>query len=512
MPLVVTCSKCSKRYNLKDEHAGKTVNCKCGTPIRVPRAGGSAKPAGPPQLPQGSRSQKPGNSAVLWGLLGGGFALLVVVAVVLAVTLRDDANDNESVARSDRTDNRRGADDNKMRQRRKPRRPKRPDKKPRKTDRPKIDKKRPKKNPKPPPRPTAPVIVGDWRVTVDPPRTTWALPNSQPPPFELNDSPVINFDMLTRINSPYLTMFKNFLGNHRMRVFDLRTGTQLCDFPLKGMYSYNFSPSPDGRHVTTVQLMPRLGMIHSVATGKVVATFPLKAFAMAIDFLDAERLLVIEEGQKTARVIDVATGTTKRSIDLGFAFPSRFRYELSPGGKFVAIANPAVKGGWQIELFNLDTGKKAGSIFVPLKRFWNGRFGMAFSPDGKQFAFLTGDHRVRLWCCDIASGMQTEFIDVPKSDKKHVANLHDQVRRSFRGQRLMFTPDGKGWLIQGHLFLNRQTRELTWAVPFSGVSGYTGPYRFVGNDLFMIRADRQGIPAARKKSFWVLKWPPAVKQ
>lgn len=353
-----------------------------------------------------------------------------------------------------------------------------------------------------------PKIVGDWQVSVDPPHTTWALADGKAPPFKLSDDPKISSDMLTRINSPFLTMFKSKFGSQHVRVFDLRDGSKLGDFPVEGMFQYNFSPSTDGKHVVTVQLQPRQGVVHSVALGEVVSTFPLLSGEMDIDFLDAARLIVLEVGRKTARVIDVKTGETSTTIELGFVYPGRDRYEISPGGNTVAVVHSPNKEEWRVQFFDLRDGSELGTISIPVKRNWRGEFDMAFSADGSEFACLRGDRRVRVFCCDIASGKAIDSIDVAMSEKKNVANSHAQARKSFRGESLMFTPDNSGWLIQGHLLLDRKEKQLTWAVPFVGSSGYTGPYRFVGNDLLMISADRQAIPESKDESFWVLKWPP----
>ncbi|MGY8767011.1 MAG: hypothetical protein ACKVH8_01105, partial [Pirellulales bacterium] len=76
MPIAFKCNKCSSKYNVKDELAGKKTKCpKCSTILRIPTPGAkkpaAAKPPAPPKaadpfvdddpLGLGLPSSEPGN-------------------------------------------------------------------------------------------------------------------------------------------------------------------------------------------------------------------------------------------------------------------------------------------------------------------------------------------------------------------------------------------------------------------------------------------------------------------
>ncbi len=69
MPISITCSQCGKKYNLRDELAGKQAKCKCGQAIAIPQAETSNDALGDlfdgeelPAVPEGSPLDTPAGS------------------------------------------------------------------------------------------------------------------------------------------------------------------------------------------------------------------------------------------------------------------------------------------------------------------------------------------------------------------------------------------------------------------------------------------------------------------
>jgi hypothetical protein len=118
MPIAVSCPKCNRKYQVRDELAGKTAKCQCGQPLPIPQPApkgvaslldeenlGPLAPADPfaglpadvgaatgPLPPVGTLPKKHPqrttlNPTLIWVLVGAGAACVIGGVVLLAVNL-----------------------------------------------------------------------------------------------------------------------------------------------------------------------------------------------------------------------------------------------------------------------------------------------------------------------------------------------------------------------------------------------------------------------------------------
>jgi RNA polymerase sigma factor (sigma-70 family) len=153
---------------------------------------------------------------------------------------------------------------------------------------------------------------------------------------------------------------------------------------------------------------------------------------------------------------------------------------VSTDGRFVA----AWFGEPEVQLWEIATGKKAGTIVLPPK--FQALGALAFAPDGKQLALAHINGPVGLW--DLEAGkLVREFGDAPR----------EKVRFSaLRPSTALFAPDGKrlvasvaetidGEVVHRLRFWNLQTGQERFSVTGTGNFGFHSPTFSSDGKLFV---------------------------
>jgi hypothetical protein len=162
----------------------------------------------------------------------------------------------------------------------------------------------------------------------------------------------------------------------------------------------------------------------------------------------------------------------------------------------------------KLSLFELASGKREGAVDLPerLDSFGDGGVAMDVSPDGREVALLNLRPPV-LVSLDLDNGKMLTELELPALDDPKDRAKFDRAKWGYGGSPLIYVPDRSGWLVYGHLFLDRKSGEMSWKVPYAEFGERTGPYRFVGDDrLLLVLPDRNSVKTGDDTSIAVLPW------
>ena len=209
-------------------------------------------------------------------------------------------------------------------------------------------------------------------------------------------------------------------------------------------------------------------IVWSTETGKRVLEVPAMKdeYADLIQFAGEKYLLVGGRHDRKISAWDVTTGQVIKVLQTPDRRVESDKIRFSPNGRFFATAS--TNG---IAVTDVPTGKVVGGMAMPPARpaalgvdptarpswafvtAW--LRGMAFSPDGTEFAAFSTHPVPRLMVWDLKGQL---IIDDPIPGAERVG----------RGQVFQWLPDKSGWLIDGKLY-DRETRRvvLTAKVPFA---------------------------------------------
>jgi hypothetical protein len=281
-------------------------------------------------------------------------------------------------------------------------------------------------------------------------------------------------------------------------VFDLRTAMPVGPaFLARVAGGERLALSPDGALVAgRVSDSPTNATIAVVSarTGqlvRVVAAGHDKEWAFPVEFVGPDRLLTAtQEGRfpnpaaKTEyRVWDIGTG----GLVSEFAFDgtaSRKWMGISGGGRYVVFQEAQTVIGYRLVAFDFSTGKVAGDVLLqPKTEPFGQAAGISFSPDGREFAVLWRlGRKPDLWgkvlVFDAATGKR-----VAEHKLGYLTQNIDSLWSDGGPGCLQWVPDGSGWLLFGHLLIDRQSGAVTGRV--GDEPNWTGempPRRFIGRD------------------------------
>ncbi|OWK38682.1 GIDE domain-containing protein [Fimbriiglobus ruber] len=281
------------------------------------------------------------------------------------------------------------------------------------------------------------------------------------------------------------------------QVYDLRTMKAAGGpFRAKTALGEHFVLSPDGAYAAGRVVGGTVNTeIEVIATGtsrsvrRIEAGHDPKEFAFPIGFVSPTRLLTkTHENQLPDfselthyKVWDVTTGEEVAHFAYDVVYNSMF-CGVSSGGRYLTFWDAKTIRGHRLVVFDLTTGKVVGDVMLqPRSEPHGSSTGMAFSPDGKELAILWRISRKttswgKILVYNATTGTRTAELPVGQL----VKNM-DSVYSNGGAQTIQYTPDGSGWLIFGHLVVNRKTGEVARRIgPEPKWQGEVLPRRFVG--------------------------------
>lgn len=277
-------------------------------------------------------------------------------------------------------------------------------------------------------------------------------------------------------------------------VYDLRTGKPLGKpFVAKVQQGEKAALSPDGAFIAGRATQTGVGVIET-ATGKsrLIEAAQGREFAFPVAFVGPDRLLTMShEGQlpdpsekSDYRVWDVKTGDLVSSFGFDLVYRPKWA-GLSNGGRYLVFQEAKTIIGYRLVAFDLSNGQVAGDVmFQPRSEGFGQAAGIVFSPDGKEFAMLwrlgkRPDHWGQVIVFDATTGKR-----IAAHSLGYVTGSIDSLWSEGGMDCIQWIPDGSGWLIFGHLMMDRKTGEIVGRVGNEPKwSGDMPPRRFIGPSL-----------------------------
>jgi hypothetical protein len=213
-------------------------------------------------------------------------------------------------------------------------------------------------------------------------------------------------------------------------------------------------------------------------------------FADPVDFAGKDRLLTMcydgqcpnNEAQTVYQVWDLATGREVARFQIGLVYRGNWA-SVSPGGRYLVMEKTEIKS-YRLLAWDLTTGQSAGETELQGKNEpWGQNAGMVFSPNGRELAVVWRLGRKDLWgkvmVFDVATGKKVAAVPLDYT-MKHIGLALDVGGT----HPLQWNPAGDGWLILGHLFMDRNTGAVTGRIGKEpGVFFQVQQRRFVGPDF-----------------------------
>lgn len=191
-----------------------------------------------------------------------------------------------------------------------------------------------------------------------------------------------------------------------------------------------------------------------------------KRFAAPVDFAGKDRLLTmchddlfpLCEFQTVYQVWDLLSAKEVARFQTGLVWNGNYG-SVSPGGRYFVMEKTETRS-YKLLAWDLTTGKSAGETeFQGKNEPWGQASGMVFSPNGKELAVVWRLGKKDLWgkvmVFDVAAGKKVAAIPLDYTMKHIGLALNAGENRS-----LQWNPAGDGWLILGHLLMDRKSGEV----------------------------------------------------
>jgi hypothetical protein len=306
-------------------------------------------------------------------------------------------------------------------------------------------------------------------------------------PFNLNASVPLAFmgpTVAPTAPSPFLAATPAAVRDmSRIQVYDLRTmqpvgpgivgdffGLKTYGNPALGPDGAYFAARVKGTGKPTVE-------VWSVATGQSVRRLEVdqdaRMWVGRIDFAGPDRLFVTKhEGEHpdpaqraTYQVWDLRAGKPVVEFSYDLVFDWRWA-GFSPGRRYLVMEQTTGDRRYHLLFWDLTTGKQVGDLeFQNQGQQWGQSSGIAFSPDGEELAMLwrlgnRPNSWGRLLCWDVKTGKKLSDHNVAYDPPQIDSLWFDGGTRS-----LVWCPDRSGWVLFGHLLVDRQSGAVVWRLP-----------------------------------------------
>jgi WD40 repeat protein len=455
MAIAFSCTQCGKQFNVDASLAGKRIKCKaCGAGLTIPASeptevedpfgldDAEDSPSVLPRSPRGGRqpARSPGVPAWVW-FAGGGIGLLVVVLIGATLLSRPGAPPNVAQSPPDKPGN---SEETQV-----------PAEAPDPADLARF--KRDKASAAP-----AKVAEGAWRVKPDPSPESVEFPPIEKLSITVPKAFAGERILYPTTPSPFVMLGGNDADDQYREVWDLRAAKSVGRLSGRIEAAKPMALSPDGAYfVTHTNPVPRTTDVWSVAEAKRVARIEDgKDIPDFVDFAGPGRIVIGTTYAKTLQVWDFLEGKPVAKITT----PDNFKADsiaFSPGRHSMALAL-AQKN--KLLIYDLKTGRLEGEI--ALEKVDSSNFdcdGLAFSPDGTALAglfTLGGETHLTSW--DATTGKLVSDFPTPG---------HNVYGKSFsyKAPALQWLPDQSGWLIQDQTFVERQSGQIVWSMPFPAI-------------------------------------------
>lgn len=433
MAIEITCEECFDTFAVRDQAAGKKVKCKqCGAVIVVPakqqvhEADDDSEEAPrtvrrPASRKKGSQSGARGIPAWVWGLVGGGVAVLLLTAFLIMVRVSVKNDVSQAAAEAAKASS----------------------------------------NPAAGPG-SAPAAAGAaaniaWSVKPDPmtEKIEW------PAVFKSAISVPDNFPTIAFPSRASRFVAVNLGQNVRgtPTVWDLIQGEKKGELKSATGDGEQFVLSPDGRYLIVTQnsFKNQLPALWSFETGgKVGLASDLTGTVLAAEFAGPDQALFWTKERKLF-VVDAKTGAIQRRADTIEAEHSA-SLAVSPGSKYVALGGS--KG--RIQTFEVATGKPTGETVYPGDLNNWGVSNLAFSADGTRVAsFVAELDKTTLLVSDAKTGRMDVAFSMPGNITNASAKTH-----SYKGPLLEWLDGDRGWLLYGMFIVDPKSKQIVWQFPY----------------------------------------------
>jgi WD40 repeat protein len=281
------------------------------------------------------------------------------------------------------------------------------------------------------------------------------------------------------------------------QVYDLRSGQPIGPtFQARVDYSESLVLAPNGGFVAgrlkggasecTIEIFDAVSgrSVRQIVAGSG------KAYAHPLHFVASDRLLTMTYAAQYPgldelteyKVWDVRSGAVVSEFSFNLVHHRKLS-GLSNGGRYLVFHEAKGVIGQRLVIFDLTTGKVAGDVmFQPRSDPYGQSVGIVFSPDGREFAMLWRmDRKPDLWgkvlVFDATTGKR-----VAEHNLGYVLPNIDASAAYGGTSGILWTPDGSGWLLFGHLLVDRRTGAITGRLGPEPKSA-SGPRRFLGPNL-----------------------------
>ncbi|QDT92979.1 WD40 repeat domain-containing protein [Gimesia algae] len=447
------CETCFQEYKVRDDRAGQTLKCKsCGSRMRVPAAGAGdsedfeeeyVEPVRPRRKKNtGSSKQKKskgGSNATIYAI-GAGVGLLVVIGLGLLLFRGKDPGQN-NVAGNGGAGNVEGGSAE-----------------------------------------TGTAASGGWVSLVDPPRksTNWTAD----PQLSIDLKDLDEKFIVPNVHTPFIGLKGTGQNSQIISVWNLATGKEVNVVNLeipdkKYYYDLNTKISFDGKYLLTTAKDPETKIsklaVFNVSTGKLVSEWEAGTAGAHINgykFSGPSTVLaktLKKENNSFTSILkswDFKSGKLIKEVLLKSNSNdfNTYNYQITPGGKYLISVSFQTVSVYdlsslelvkKIELLELLKAADPGNIVSRSLSVTE----KAISDDGKELALLMKDlNGTSLWTLNLKDGSVVNELYFP-------GDLYDAFSEpGYLNSKLTWSPEGKGWLLYGAIFVDRQRKQVTWAL------------------------------------------------
>lgn len=455
MPIPVECDYCGARYQVPDQAAGRTIKCKaCAERISV---GGAAAGVLPPRASGGGKkrpAQQKSQSSNTGLIVGGIVGIVVLVAVVIGVMMMGGGDDPQSVAGNDPGGNAgaganasgnpgggEGTGGNTA---------------------PGSGFQKPSTTAESPQQPDVTFSQSSgWSVSADRPVTEFKVNLSKPFTKPLENSNLRGAGVIFPVvPSPLVAVLQNAGSKYSYTVYDIAADLKLAEVPAPSGIAAT-ALSDDGSYLAVsyvsgtridvwdIKGEKSLGTLEGGAAGKTTPSH--------LALLESDQLVGISTFGHFIKIWELPSGDVVREIKIPEKCRPAKGFAFSPGGRYLAlVADYLTK---QIDIFDLETGKTAGSIVVEGKLTTFDIGALGFSGDGTQFGVMYEMHEAsRLIVWDLVSGQRASDFEIkPK--------LKEQLDPVYQSATLESFPGNQYWLVHSLGIIDTSVQQLVYTLP-----------------------------------------------